>query len=78
MSVDLQLTILVYMGRHGLPKAVGKDLLSNVLRSDLDELRYTTPRDWIGVLAWLRSIDDDKLEERLRQCFTAGWYEMQF
>jgi len=77
LTVDLQLTVLVHLGASRLPETVGRDLLRQVLENDLADLRQISPRDWVGVLIWLRSIDKQKLDEGMRKCLAEGSYQLQ-
>jgi hypothetical protein len=75
--IDLRLTIIDYLGRHGLPGAVGGDLIrQTTVRAPL-EVVASGPRDWRAVLRWIATLDDEYLDERMRQCLQDGLYTAQ-
>ena len=75
--VDLRLTIFNYLGQHGLPGEVGRDLMKGLVIDAASSLRIETLRDWEGFLAWIGTIDEDALDERMRLCFAENLYSAQ-
>ncbi|MCK5379712.1 MAG: hypothetical protein KAJ78_09920, partial [Acidobacteria bacterium] len=75
--VDLRLKIFNYLGEHGLPGEVGRDLMEGFVMDAASTLRIETLRDWEGFLAWIGAIDEDALDERMRQCFATNLYSAQ-
>jgi hypothetical protein len=75
--IDLRLTVIDYLGRHGLPGEVGADLLDDLLLAVPRDLLPETPRDWEGFLRWTAEQNEDHFDERMRRCFASGRYFAQ-
>ena len=75
--IDLRLTIFNYLGEHGLPGEVGRDLMERIVMDAATTLRIETLRDWEGFLSWIGTINEDALDERMRRCFTENLYSAQ-
>jgi hypothetical protein len=74
--LDLRISLLAYMGQHGLSGEVGADLMPFLLSGAGSEMRLENDRDWEGHLRWVNQLDGDYFDEKLRQCFSVGLYSV--
>lgn len=74
---DLKTRVLDYLGRRGLPGEVGGDLMRQVLASLAVDLHQQGRGDWESFVAWVSSLDDRYLDERMRECLAAELYVAQ-
>lgn len=77
-SIDLRLRIVAYLGRRGLPGEVGRDLLLEVLEEMPRSSRIEGRGDWEGFVIWVNEIEDEHLDERMRECLRAGVYRLYY
>jgi hypothetical protein len=75
--LDLKLVIIDYLGRNRLPGVVGQDLMAMVLPKATSRPALEGVRDWEGYLRWLNLLDDDYLDDKLRQCMRQGLYTVK-
>lgn len=73
--LDLRLAVLRYVGREGLPGTVGGDLMRMTLLDLARHLQIDTRFDYVSVIDEINAMDREYFDERMRECFAAGWYE---
>jgi hypothetical protein len=75
--VDLHLSIVGYLGRHGLPGFVGSDLMRRTMEDLVSTVELGHERDWQAILLALRGLDDRYFEARMRECLRQGLYRLR-
>jgi hypothetical protein len=70
--LDFRLAVVAWLGRAGLPGAVGADVALQGLAEMADGLVLETERDWEGVAGFIGRLDDAFFDGRMRRCLADG------